>query len=151
MGCFRQTGGVGVDPRLGLFSSVVALTMVAQIPSGPTLHRRTQSRSPCRLVRRPISVAEFSVPVQPDDREVHDNALHLPDISGAFSWFSPMITFPPLIGAKPLAPRIYLRSVRLSNSLVPAELVRDPAPAPFGSMLDPVPMPVLPINASAVC
>ena len=62
-----------------------------------------------------------------------------------------MITFPPLIGAKPFGARIYLCSARLSKSLEPAEVVRDPVPARFGSMLDPAPALVLPINASAVC
>ena len=52
---------------------------------------------------------------------------------------------------KQLAARIYLYSVRLPKSLVPAEFVMDPDPAPLGSMLDPSPTPVLPISASAVC
>jgi len=38
----------------------------------------------------------------------------------------------------------------LPKPLVPEEFVMDAAPAPFGGMLDPWPMPVLPMSASAV-
>ena len=46
---------------------------------------------------------------------------------------------------------IYFCPVRLPKLLVPAEFVMNPAPAPFGGMLDPSPTPVLPMSASAVC
>ena len=59
--------------------------------------------------------------------------------------------FAPMSEELTVGARIYLCSVRLPKSLVPAEFVRDPAPAPFRCMLDPAPTRVLPISASAVC
>jgi hypothetical protein len=46
---------------------------------------------------------------------------------------------------------IYFCPVWPPKSLVLEEFVMDPAPAPFGGMLDPWPTPGLPMSASAVC
>ena len=74
-------------------------TMAAQTPSAPKLRLRAQSRRQCHLIQPPISVAGLQVPVQLDDREVHDNALHLPCSLLAFSWLS-HICLSPMIWPK---------------------------------------------------
>jgi catechol 2,3-dioxygenase-like lactoylglutathione lyase family enzyme len=75
-------------------------------------------------------------------------ALKVTDLEAATKFYENVFGF---LGAKQLAPGIYFCPVRLPKLLVPEEFVMDPAPAPFGGMLDPSPTSVLPMSASAVC
>ena len=70
---------------------------------------------------------------------------------GVFMGSPHICLFPHSLAQRRVGAWIYFSPVWLPKSLVPEEVVMDPAPAPFGGMLDRWPTPGLPMSASAVC
>ena len=87
--------------------------------------------------------------MQPDDPEVDGNVLHFLDIGLAFSWVLSHLCILRITRKSKLARMEIYCPVRLPT-LAPEEFIIDPVTL-CGGMLEPWPIPLSPISASAVC